>query len=86
MALKSKKKKKKKKINVVKRKKKDFNKTGVPTLVQWVKNSAVEVQVLADVGVRSPTQHSGLKDPVLPQLWQKSQLRIGFSPWPKVHK
>ena len=42
---------------------------GVPTVAQWVKNLAEEAQVAAEVWVQSLTCHSGLKDPVLLQMW-----------------
>ena len=45
---------------------KDFG-SGVPAVVQWLKNPTAVVQVTAEVWVRSPAPRSGLKDPVLPQ-------------------
>ena len=41
---------------------------GVPTVAQWVKNPAAEVQVAAGVQVQSPARRSGLKDLVLPSV------------------
>ena len=32
--------------------------------------------------VQSLAQHSGLKDPVLLQLWCRLKLWLGFDPWP----
>ena len=54
---------------------------GVPTMVQWIKNPTAVTLVTVEVWVRSPPQHSGLKDLVLPQLWYRSKLWLGFSPW-----
>ena len=34
----------------------------VPIVVQWVKNTNAAAQVIAEVQVRSPAQHSELKD------------------------
>ena len=56
---------------------------GVPIVAQWVKNLTAVVQSVAEVQVQSPAWHSGLKDPVLLQLWQRSQLQCGFDPWPR---
>ena len=36
----------------------------------------------ARIQVHSPVWHSGLKDLVLPQLWQRSQLQLRSEPWP----
>ena len=41
---------------------------GVPTVAHSVKNSTAAAQVTAEVLVRSPAQHSGLKDLELLQL------------------
>ena len=30
-----------------------------------------------------PSLAPWLKDPVLPQLWYRSQMQLGFSPWPR---
>ena len=40
---------------------------GVHTVAQWVKNPTGGAQVVLEAWVPSLTQHSGLKDPVLPQ-------------------
>ena len=56
---------------------------GVPSVAQWVKNPSTEARVTAQVRVRSPAQHSGLKDPILPQLWHRSYPWVGFNPWPR---
>ena len=45
-----------------------------PTAAAWV---TVEVRV------QSPAWRSGLKDPVLPQLWCRLQMWPGFNPWPR---
>ena len=45
-------------------------------------NLTSEAQVTAEVRVRSLAQCSGLKDLLLLQLWHRSELRLGFSPWP----
>ena len=42
--------------------------------MQWVKNPTAATQVSAEVKVQSPDGHSGLKDPVLPQL----QVQVTF--------
>ena len=47
----------------------------IPAVMQWVKNPTAVAPVTVGVRVRSLAWHSGLKDPVLPQLW------LGFSPW-----
>ena len=48
---------------------------------RWVKDPTAVAQGAAEVQVRSPAQHSGLKDPGLPQL------QLGFSLWPRnFHK
>ena len=49
--------------------------SGVPTVIQWAKNLTAVVQVTVEARVRSSTQHSGLKDLALPQLW------LRFNPW-----
>ena len=45
--------------------KKQTKNKGVPTVAQRVKNPTAAAQVAAEAQVRSPGQHSGLKDPVL---------------------
>ena len=47
---------------------------GVPTVVQWVKNSAASAQVAEEVHVQSLAWHSGFKDLALLQLQHRSQL------------
>ena len=47
--------------------------SGVPTLVQWVKNPTAVARVSEEAQVPSPAQHSGLKDPVLPQIQSLAQ-------------
>ena len=44
-------------------------------MVQWAKNPTAVAQVTEEVQVRSPAQHSGLKDLTLPQP------QLGFNPW-----
>ena len=51
-------------------------------MAQWVKNLTAVAQVPAEVRVPSLAQRSRLKDPVLLQLWCRSQLWLGFSTWP----
>ena len=50
---------------------------------QWVENLTSVAQVAVETWVLPPARHSGLKDPVLPQLLRRSQLWLGFSPWPR---
>ena len=52
-------------------------------MVQWVKNPNATAWITEEAWDRSPAQHSGLKDPALPQLWCRSQLWLGFNPWPR---
>ena len=56
--------------------------TEVSTVAQWVKNQTAGDQVAAKMQVRSPAQHSRLKDLVLPQLWHNYQMQLGFNDWP----
>ena len=37
-------------------------------MAQWVKNPIAAARVAAETQVQSPARHSGLKDPVVPQL------------------
>ena len=55
---------------------------GIPTVVQQAKNVTVVAWVTLEVQVQSLAWHSRLKNPELPQLQRRSQLRLGFSPWP----
>ena len=41
-------------------------------MAQWVKNPTATSRVTAEMQIQSPTQHSGLKNPALPQLQHKS--------------
>ena len=66
------------KYKIIRRK----NEFGVPAVVQWVKNLTAVAQVTEEVWVQSPTWHSVLKDPELPQLWGRSQLQLRFNLWP----
>ena len=45
-------------------------------MVQWVKNLTAVAWLTMEAQVRSLVQHSGLKDPVLMQLW------LEFNLWP----
>jgi len=55
-------------------------------VVQWVKNLTAAARVAVVAQVQSPAWLSGLKDPALWQLWRRSELWLGFSPWPRnVH-
>ena len=57
--------------------------SGVPAVVQWVKNPTAVARVAGAVEVWSPAPHSGLKDPPLPQLWSRLQLCLRADPWPR---
>ena len=52
-------------------------------MVKWVKNLIVEAWVVAEARVQSPAGYNGLKDLVTPQLQHRSQLGLGFNPWPR---
>jgi len=54
----------------------------LPAVAQWVKNLTAVVWVTVEVQVWSPAWHSGLKVLVLMPLHCRSQLWLGFSPWP----
>ena len=65
-----------------KKKKKYF---GVPAVGQWVKDPVLSLQQLGSLqtgGFDSLAQRSGLKGLVLLKLWCRSQLQLGFHPWP----
>ena len=51
-------------------------------MAQWVKNLTIAAWVATEAQVESLAWYSGLKDPMLLQLWCRSQLWLGFSPWP----
>ena len=53
----------------------------VSAVAQRGKNLTAAARVTAEVWVQSLARHSGLKDLALPQLWHRSQLRLGFNPW-----
>ena len=55
---------------------------GTPTVAQRVKNLNVAAQVTPEERVWSPSKHSELQDPALPQLPHRSQLQLRFNPWP----
>ena len=48
--------------------KKKYTISGVPAVVQWVKNLTAVAQIAAEAQVQSPVWCSRLKDPVFP-LW-----------------
>ena len=52
--------------------------SGVPAVAQ----QEGQCPCSARMQVQSPAQHSGLKDPALPQLLHRSQLQLGSDPWP----
>ena len=56
--------------------------TGVPAVVQQVKNLTAVAQIATEVWVQSPAWCSELKDLMMLQLQHKSQLLLGFNPWP----
>ena len=56
---------------------------GVSAVAQRVKNLTASTQVTAEVQDVFLAQHSGLKFPVLPQLWHRLQLQLRFNPWPR---
>lgn len=51
-------------------------------MAQGVKDLMAVAQVTAEEGVQSLAWPSGLKDPVLPKLWCRSQLWLGLGPRP----
>ena len=55
--------------------------SGVPAVVQWIKNPTAATWVSVEVQVWSLVWHSGWQDLALPQLWHRSQLQLGFNPW-----
>ena len=60
-----------------------YEKHGVPTVAQWVKNPTAAAWVTEEVWVCPPAWRSGLnQDPALPHLQHGSQLQLGFNPWP----
>ena len=48
-------------------------------MVQWVKNPTAAAWVK---WVQFPAPRRGFKDLALPDLWQRSQLGLGFNLWP----
>ena len=66
-----------------KKKKKKITFREVPTMAQWVKNLTAAARVPLKAQVRFPTWGSGLKDLALLQLRCRSQLWLGFNPWPR---
>lgn len=57
--------------------------SGVPAVIQWIKNPTEAAQVTAEVQVQSSAWHSQLKDAALPQLWWRLQLQLRSNPWPR---
>ena len=55
---------------------------GVPGVAQWVKNPTAVILIIVEMWVQSQACCSGLKDLTLLQMWCRSQLWLGFSPWP----
>ena len=51
-------------------------------MAQWVKNLTTVAWADAEMQGGSLTWCSGLKDPMLLQLWRRSQLQLKFSSWP----
>ena len=55
-------------------------------MAQWIKNPTAVAQVAVEVRVQFLTWYSELKDPMLPQLQCRLELRLIFSPLPgKLH-
>ena len=54
-----------------------------PGLVGLTKEGSGVPTVTAAMWVQSLAQHSGLKDPALPQLLCRLQLQLRFNPWPR---
>ena len=52
---------------------------GVSAVVQWVN----EPTCLCGIAGSIPRPAQWVKDPVLPQLWQRSQMQLRFDPWPR---
>ena len=57
---------------------------GIPAVVQWVKNLTAVAWVAAEVGVPSPVQCSGLKDPGLLQLQHSHSCGLDSVPSPGI--
>ena len=53
-------------------------------MVQWVKNPTTATWVTAEVEVWSLAWHRELRDLALLQLWHRSELWLGFNPWPRT--
>ena len=51
-------------------------------MVQWVKKAIAVVCIAAEMQVQPQAWSSGLKDPLLPQLWCRLQLWLKLYPWP----
>ena len=58
------------------------NETGVPAVVQWVKNLTAAAQVAVEAQIWSLACRSGLKDAALLPLQHKSQLQLKINPYP----
>ena len=55
-------------------------------MAQWVKNPTTAARVAAEGQGQSLAPHSGLKDPALLRLQHRSNLWLGFNPWPRNTK
>ena len=56
---------------------------GVPTVAEWVNNLTAAAGVNGEAEVQSVAQGRELKKLALLQLQHRSQLWIGFNPWPE---
>lgn len=52
-------------------------------MAQWIKTLTAGVWVAAGVQVPFLASRRGLKDIALLQPWRRSQLCVGFDPWPR---
>ena len=51
-------------------------------MAQWFKNPTPLAWATVEVWVQSLAWYNSLMDPARPQLLHRSQLQLGFSPWP----
>ena len=51
--------------------------------MQWIRNPTAAAWVTVEAWILSPAQLSGLKDPALPQLRCRLQLKLRFNPRPR---
>lgn len=52
----------------------------------WYRGLRIQLQWLMSLqkhGFDTPAQYSALKDPALLKFQHKSQLQLGFNPWPR---